>query len=127
MTYQRWVIYCGYMPSTALPPTELASKLFRGFADPTRLTILTALRDGPLCVGDVVRRTGLRQSGVSNHLACLKGCGLVACERRGRFVVYRMSDPRVAELLGLAEELLTDVAHGVPTCTRYHDTEAAHG
>ncbi|MEX2501754.1 MAG: metalloregulator ArsR/SmtB family transcription factor [Trueperaceae bacterium] len=115
------------MPDTASTPTDLTSKLFRGFADPTRLTVLEALRNGPLCVGDVVRRTGLRQSGVSNHLACLKGCGLVACERQGRYVVYRMSDPRVAELLGLAEELLADVAHGVPACTRYDPEVAAHG
>jgi DNA-binding transcriptional ArsR family regulator len=111
------------LPDAAAPPTELASKLFRGFADPTRLTILQALRDGPMCVGDVVRRTGLSQSNVSNHLACLKGCGLVACERRGRYVLYRMRDPRVAELLGLAEELLDDVAHGVPSCARYDREE----
>jgi DNA-binding transcriptional ArsR family regulator len=112
-------MYRRAMPPTGPPPSELASKLFRGLADPTRLTILQALRDGPLCVGDVVRRTAVRQPNVSNHLACLKDCGLVAATRRGRHVVYRMSDPRVGELLGLAEELLGDVAQGVDACPRY--------
>ena len=45
-------------------------------------------------------------------------------ERDGRNVFYRASDPRVDTLLGLAEELLADVAAGVAACTRY-DTEAA--
>ena len=99
--------------------TELKAKLFRGFADPTRLAILETLLDGPRCVGDVVDSTGLSQSNVSNHLACLKDCGLVESERDGRQVYYRTRDPRVNDLLGLAEELLADVARGVYACTRY--------
>lgn len=103
----------------AADATHLAAKLFRGFADPTRLRILQTLRDGPLAVGAIVEATGFGQSNVSNHLACLKDCGLVASERQGRSVIYRTSDPRVAQLLNLGEELLADVAHGVYACTRY--------
>lgn len=99
--------------------TNLKAKLFRGLADPTRLSILETLREGPRAVNEVVEVTGLGQSNVSNHLACLKDCGLVASERQGRFVHYRLSDPRVASLLSLAETLLTEVAQGVYTCTRY--------
>ena len=97
----------------------LKAKLFRGFADPSRLSIVEALREGPLTVTEVVETTGLSQSNASNHLRCLADCGLVRSERDGRYVRYELSDPRVAELLGLAEELLADVAHGVYTCTRY--------
>lgn len=103
----------------------LKAKLFRGFSDPARLAILNSLRSGPLPVGDVVARTGLSQSNTSNHLACLHDCGLVSREQDGRFVRYRLSDGRVAELLALADELLADVAKGVYECTRY-DAEESH-
>lgn len=98
---------------------DLQAKLFRGLADPSRLSILTALRGGPLTVSDIVRATGLTQSNVSNHLACLRDCGLVANEQAGRYVHYRVSDPRVAQLLVLADELLADVARGVQACSHY--------
>jgi DNA-binding transcriptional ArsR family regulator len=95
------------------------ARFFRGFSDPSRLKILEALRAGELTVGAIVERTGLSQSNVSNHLSCLRDCGLVAAEQQGKFVAYRLSDPRVNELLALAETLLADVARGVYECTRY--------
>ena len=98
---------------------ELKAKLFRGFADPSRLTILDLLRDGPLTVGEIVAATRLGQSNVSNHLACLRDCGLVASAAEGRFVRYELSDKRVSRLLNLADGLLADVAKGVYECTRY--------
>ena len=106
---------------------ELKAKLFRGFADPSRLAILEALRAGPLTVGEIVEATGLTQSNVSNHLGCLRDCGLVASEQQGRFVRYELSDERVAALLGLAEELLADVAKGVYECTRYPPPRKRYG
>lgn len=97
----------------------LQAKLFRGFADPSRLAILTALREGPLLVRDIVQLTGLSQSNTSNHLGCLRDCGLVTATSQGRFVVYQLSDERVAKLLRLADALLADVARGIYECTRY--------
>ena len=97
----------------------LKAKLFRGFSDPSRLTILEALREGPLTVSELVDATGLSQSNASNHLACLLDCGLVCREQRGRFAVYSLSDPRVDGLLAGADELLSEVARGVYECTRY--------
>lgn len=95
------------------------AKLMRGFGDPSRLSILEALRNSPLTVGEIVIATGLSQPNVSNHLGCLRDCGLVASESEGRYVKYRLSDDRVAELLELADILLADVARGVYECTRY--------
>ncbi len=103
--------------------TALKAKLFRGFSDPSRLSILEALRDGPLTVGTIVEKTGLSQSNVSNHLRCLSDCDLVLSASQGRYTLYQLSDPRVAKLLGLAEELLHDVARGVYECTRYELVE----
>lgn len=99
--------------------TDLKAKLFRGFADPSRLSILEALRGGPQTVSQIVDTTALSQSNVSNHLSCLRGCGLVISEQAGRYVHYRLSDPRVEVFMQLAEELLADVARGVYECTRY--------
>ncbi|HSM58819.1 MAG TPA: metalloregulator ArsR/SmtB family transcription factor [Candidatus Sulfomarinibacteraceae bacterium] len=99
------------------------AKLFRGFSDPSRLSILEALRSQPLTVGEIVEATGLSQSNTSNHLACLRDCGLVLAEQQGRYVSYRLSDDRVHELLSLAESLLADVARGVYECTRYEVSE----
>ena len=107
--------------SVHVQAVDLQAKLFRGFADPSRLAILEALRDGPLTVTKIVRATGLTQSNVSNHLGCLRDCGLVASAQAGRYVRYRLSDERVAQLLNLADELLADVAKGVYQCTRYAD------
>jgi len=105
-----------------LPQTDavaLKAKLFRGFADPSRLAIVETLRDGPLTVTEVVEATGLTQPNASNHLSCLHDCGLVARKQEGRYVRYQLSDPRVAMLLGDADALLADLARGVYECTRY--------
>lgn len=100
--------------------TDLQAKLFRGFGDPSRLGILNALRNGPLTVSEIVETTGLSQPNASNHLSCLRDCGLVVGEQDGRYVTYHLSDDRVGEVLALAESLLADVARGVYECTRYN-------
>ena len=100
--------------------TDLKAKLFRGFSDSSRLAILETLRDGRLTVTEIVSRTGFSQSNVSNHLGCLRDCGLVTSQQQGRFVRYQLSDTRVSELLHLVDVLLADVARGVYECTRYN-------
>jgi ArsR family transcriptional regulator, cadmium/lead-responsive transcriptional repressor len=106
---------------------ELASKarLFHGLAEPSRLAILEALRDGPLHVGELVARTGLTQSNTSNHLACLLGCGLVSREPQGRRVIYALSDRRVEAILHSADVLVEQVALQMLTCTGGGDGAAA--
>ena len=98
---------------------DLQAKLFRGFSDPSRLAILETLRAGPLTVSEIVEATGLTQSNASNHLGCLRDCGLVTARPQGRYVFYALSDARVDQLLRLADEVLAEVARGVYECTRY--------
>jgi DNA-binding transcriptional ArsR family regulator len=107
-------------------PIALRAKLFRGLADPSRLGVLEALRDGPLPVGAVVTRTGLSQPSVSMHLACLAECGLVRWRRRGRFVDYEIADKRVVRVLDEAEDLLLGVGPLIECCPRYRRTAPAH-
>lgn len=107
------------MNTSVLPDQiELKAKFFRGFSDTSRLSIIEFLRDGEQTVGDIVQKTGLSQSNVSNHLRCLYDCGLVANRRDGRKVWYRLSDSRINKLLSLSEQLLADSARGVYECTR---------
>ena len=82
---------------------------------------------GKTTVSEIVEATSLTQSNVSNHLACLRDCGLVTAEQHGRFVHYELSDPRVGQLLILADELLGHVAQGVYQCTRYDVKVLQHG
>ncbi len=98
----------------------LKAKLFRGFSDPSRLSILEALKEKPLNVTDLVGITGMSQSNVSNHLSCLRDCGLVERESRGRFTYYRLADARLMQLLDLTDAVLRDVAKGVYECVNYN-------
>jgi DNA-binding transcriptional ArsR family regulator len=111
------------MTDTEKQATTLKAKLFRGFSDPSRLSILEVLRNGPRTVGEIVEATGLSQPNVSNHLSCLRDCDLVTTQQQGRYVHYQLADERVAQFLRLADELLADVAHGVYQCTRYVATK----
>ena len=104
---------------TVEPGIELKSKLFRGFSDGSRLSILEVLLEDEVTVSKIVERTGLSQPNVSSHLRCLSECGLARSRREGRHIYYRASDPRVHEIIQLAEELLADSAQGVYECTRY--------
>jgi DNA-binding transcriptional ArsR family regulator len=102
--------------------SDLVAKYFRGFGDPTRVRILELLRaEGELSVGELALRLGEPQPKVSNHLACLRWCGFVTADRRHRTVLNRIADPRVAQMLDLAHELLADNAEHVAACCRIGD------
>lgn len=115
--------------SLLTPATRLAlkAKFFRGLAEPSRLAILEALLDGPRTVSELVAATGLSQPNASAHLACLRDCGLVVREARGRHAYYRLADERVARLLRLADEILAEVALGVYLCTHIPSPEGGSG
>ena len=67
--------------------------LFKGFADPTRIRILSLLAAGELCVCDIVGILGLPQPTVSRHLAYLRRSGLVEATREWKFAHYRLAEP----------------------------------
>ena len=92
------------------------AKLFRGFADPSRLSIVETLRDGAKTVSEICQATRLSQPNTSNHLACLLGCGIVEREQVGRFVSYRLADDRVEALLTLGDEVTAGATHRGSHC-----------
>lgn len=97
----------------------LKAKLFRGFSDPSRLSIVETINGSFCTVSEIVASTGLSQPNVSNHLSCLLDCGLVHRERRGRFVHYRLADQRVVQVLETVDDLLTDIGGDLYECPRY--------
>ena len=101
---------------TALPA---AAKLFRGLADPTRLSILVALVAGERRVVDLVREIGSSQPNVSGHLACLKDCGLVTARPEGRQVFYRIALPEVYDMLRAGETVLAATGYAIELCPNY--------
>jgi len=91
----------------ALRP-HLRPDVFRALADPTRLTLVARLASapGPLMVTEVADCCGVHLSGVSRHLAVLRGAGIVEAERHGRQVRYRLDCREVVTALrGLADAL----------------------
>jgi ArsR family transcriptional regulator, cadmium/lead-responsive transcriptional repressor len=83
-------------------------------ADGTRRRMLLALLEGPVFPAELADRLGLTRGNVSNHLACLRGCGLVTATPDGRRVRYRLADPRLAHALADLASLVLVVAHDDP-------------
>lgn len=80
-------------------------------ADPTRRRILLRLLEGAAYPADLADALGAGRSNVSNHLACLRGCGLVRAEREGRQVRYELASPRLAHALADLVDLDLQVEH----------------
>ncbi len=97
---------------------EALARYFRALGDPTRLRIIEALLERERTVSELVRLLGAPQSRVSNHLACLKWCRFADAERRGREVVYRISDPGVSDLVRVARSLVDQHRDHLATCGR---------
>ena len=96
--------------------TALA-RYFQALGHPVRLRLVQLLAEGEASVVELVEALGLPRSRVSNHLACLRWCGFVVGERHGRRVAYRLADPRLPALIGLADELSTGQAEHLANCT----------
>jgi ArsR family transcriptional regulator, arsenate/arsenite/antimonite-responsive transcriptional repressor len=95
------------------PPRLAAAPVFRALADPTRVRILHLLREGPLCVGDLVSVLDLPQPKVSRHLAYLRRARLVEDEKRGLWCFYRLAPARPGfheKLLELLEAAAAEAA-----------------
>ena len=90
--------------------------VFRALGDATRLRLLAFLLDGEHTVTECVEHVGLAQGRVSAHLACLADCGYVEVRRSSRYAYYRVSDPRVVEIVHLARNLAADNAAALTSC-----------
>ena len=80
---------------------DTLARVGTALADGTRRRILVRLLDGPAYPAELADLLGTGRANVSNHLACLRGCGLVIAAREGRFVRYQVAHPDLAEALRL--------------------------
>lgn len=93
-------------------PLAAAVALFSALAHPVRLHVLTLLdRRGEASVGELQAACGVEQSALSHQLATLRRARLVATERSGRKVVYRLADHHVAHIV---RDALLHVAEASP-------------
>ena len=89
---------------------DAMNRLGRAMADHTRSRILLTLLDGPAYPAELAQQLALTRPNVSNHLACLRGCGIVIAQPEGRKTRYEIADERLARPLRalLAATLLVD-------------------
>jgi DNA-binding transcriptional ArsR family regulator len=76
-------------------------------SDPTRCRLLLVLREGPAYPADLADALGVSRTNLSNHLACLRGCGLVVAVPEGRRSRYELADERLVHALADLVELAT--------------------
>ena len=78
---------------------EVLTRVGRALADPSRAQIMLTLLDGPTYPGVLAARWGQSRANVSNHLACLRGCGLVVAVPEGRRTRYELADVHIGRAL----------------------------
>ena len=84
------------MSTRKTPPPRAEAAVFKALGHPARLHVVNELAAGERCVSDLVELTGLGWSTVSRHLSVLKAVGVVADEKRGLQIFYRLKLPCVA-------------------------------
>lgn len=93
--------------------TSALARFGHALSDSTRVGVLLALREGPAYPSDLADALGVSRQVMSNQLACLRGCGLVAADPDGRRASYRLADAHLAPALN---ELLQVVLYVEPGC-----------
>jgi DNA-binding transcriptional ArsR family regulator len=81
------------------PDIEVLARFGRALADPIRCRLLLALREAPAHPADLADALEVSRTRLSNHLACLRDCGLVIGVPVGRRTRYELADPRIGHAL----------------------------
>jgi ArsR family transcriptional regulator, cadmium/lead-responsive transcriptional repressor len=105
---------------TLVSEVEVLARFGRALADPIRCRLLLALCDAPAHPSDLAERLGVSRTRLSNHLACLRDCGLVDSRPVGRASMFSLTTrDELSELLGAAEGLLALTGDAVDLCPVY--------
>lgn len=80
---------------TASTTLHALARFGHALSDSTRVQILTLLSESPRYPADMADAIGATRQSISNHLACLRGCGLVISEASGRRTRYKLADDRI--------------------------------
>ena len=93
---------------------DVMNRLGRAMADPTRSRILMTLLAGPSYPAVLSRELDLTRPNVSNHLTCLRDCGIVVAEPEGRKTRYEIADPHLAHALTALVDVTLAVEQDTP-------------
>jgi DNA-binding transcriptional ArsR family regulator len=93
---------------------DVMSRLGKAMADPTRARILLALLDGPSYPAVLARDLDLTRPNVSNHLTCLRGCGIIVAAPEGRQTRYEIADAHLTKALRELVSVVLAVDEGAP-------------
>lgn len=104
------------MNQNQLEQLDVKAKFIRGFSDKTRLQILECIKDKEKPVSQIVDEIQGNQSNISQHLACLKGCGIIVGRQEGKYVYYSLSNEKIREMLHMIDTVLSLVHDGVTKC-----------
>lgn len=85
---------------------QLLANIFKAMAHPTRVHIVKLLKDGPLCVCDILPQLESEQSNTSQHLAILRNQGILDNKKDGSMVIYKIKSPEVLQMIELAESVI---------------------
>lgn len=102
---------------------DVLNRLGKALADPTRARILLALLDHPGYPGELARELELTRSNVSNHLTCLRGCGLVVAVPEGRSTRYEIADAHLTRAMGELVNVVLATDEGAPCGNETCDVE----
>ena len=91
-------MYCWWVETLAY--AQVLARFGHALSDPTRTRLLLALREAPGYPAELAELLGVSRQNLSNHLACLRGCGLVIAAPQGRRTRYELADPRLGHALG---------------------------
>lgn len=106
---------------------DVMNRLGRAMADLTRSRILMSLLDHPGYPAQLARDLDLTRSNVSNHLSCLRGCGIVVALPEGRQTRYEIADPHLTRALNVLMNVVLAVDESAQclnvSCTVPHHDE----
>lgn len=104
----------GHRMLTLALRVDVMNRLGRAMADPTRSRILLSLLSEPGYPAQLARDLDLSRTNVSNHLACLRGCGIVVATPEGRKTRYEIADPHLTQALQALLDVVLAVDDGIP-------------
>lgn len=87
---------------------NMHAEVCKTLANPKRLEIIYALKEGELSVGELVKRLGIPKANVSQHLSVLRQRRVVTARREGVNIYYRISNPKIVQACALMREVLTE-------------------
>ncbi|MFK0292584.1 ArsR/SmtB family transcription factor [Streptomyces sp. NPDC090442] len=96
----------------SVPLYQAKAEFFRMLGHPVRIRVLELLQDGPKPVRDLLAEIEVEPSGLSQQLAVLRRSGIVTATREGPTVVYELAGGDVADLMGAARRILTEMLAG---------------